>query len=90
MQNYQALIIGILVTLAIYLSLLNTFDVKNISVRKTIGLFSGLVGLLTYIWLQDHPDLLEKYVAEIVLAGIGVLLAMLALAKNRLNRDKKQ
>lgn len=81
MQNYQALIVGILATLAIYLSLSQTLHLKNVSVRKIVGLFSGAIGLLTYVWLQDHPDMLKKFVAEIVLAGIGVVLALLALAK---------
>ncbi len=77
----QSLIIGILVTLALYLTLSKSFDINISYRRKTLGLFSGAVGLLTTLWLFENRNMLEEYVAKIVIAGIAVVLALLAIAK---------
>ena len=67
--------------LALYLTLSKTFDIDNYSIRRTLGLFSGAIGLLTTFWLLENPILLEKYITEIAIGGIGVVLALLTLAK---------
>ena len=68
-------------TLALYLILSKTFDLDNHYVRRTLGLFSGGVGLLTAFWLLENPNMLEKYTNEIVVGGIGVVLALLVLGR---------
>ncbi|MBT3313182.1 MAG: hypothetical protein HN390_01075 [Anaerolineae bacterium] len=79
----KSLIVGALVMLALYLSLSKVFDINNYSVRKALGLFAGAAGLLTTFWFLENPALLEKYVAEIVIGGIGIVLALLSLAKKQ-------
>jgi hypothetical protein len=76
-----ALLVGVLVMLALYLSLSRAFDLTNSSVKKSLALFCVAAGLLTIFWLNENPAVLEKYVSEIVGAGIAVLLALLVFAK---------
>jgi hypothetical protein len=78
---FKSVVVGILVTLALYLTLSKTFDLDNYYIRRTLGLFSGGVGLLTAFWLFENPNMLEKYTNEIVISGIGVVLALLVLAR---------
>ncbi|MBT6063050.1 MAG: hypothetical protein HOG55_17880 [Anaerolineae bacterium] len=79
----KALILGVLVMLALYLSLSKTFDIDHFSTRRTLDLFSGGVGLLTTFSLIENPAVLNKYVNETVIGGLGVVLAIITLARKR-------
>ena len=81
---FKSLVVGILITLALYLALSKAFDINSAYIRKSLGLFAGWVGLLSTFWFLENPNFLEKYVAEIAVAGIGVVLALFALAKKSL------
>jgi len=85
-MNAPSLIVGILVLLALYLSLSQVFDLNDFSVKKSLTLFCAAVGLLTTLWLNDNPAVLEKYVSEIVGAGIAVVLALLVFAKKSVGK----
>jgi hypothetical protein len=80
----KSLIIGVLVMLSLYIAFSKAFDLDNYSNRKILGLFSGGVGLLTFFWLLENTILLEKYTTEIVIGGIGSVLALLGLTKKKL------
>ena len=82
----SALAVGILVMLALYLSLSRTFDLADRLVKKSLALFCAAVGLLTTLLLRQHPDALEDYMVKIVAAGIAVVLALLALAKRTIEK----
>lgn len=85
-MNAPSLIIGILVMLALYLSLSQVFDLNDFSVKKSMILFCAAVGLLTTFWLNDNPAVLERYVSEIVGAGIAVVLALLIFARKSIEK----
>lgn len=70
--------------LAVYLALSRMTDVSKPSVRKALAVFSAAVGLLSTFWLRSHPDVLEDYMGKIVLAGLAVVIALLAFAKKSL------
>ena len=83
-SNYlQSLLIGIMVTGAIFVVLQNVF---GSGARKALGIFAGAAGLLTTLWLQENPMALREYSAEIAVAAIGVVLALLAFARNSLKK----
>ncbi len=82
----SALAVGILVMLALYLSLSRIFDQTDRSVKKSLALFGAGVGILTTLWLNQHPDILEKYVSEIVGAGIAVVLTLLIFARKSIEK----
>ena len=77
----SALIVGILIMLTLYLSLSRAFGLTNLTVKKSLALLFVAVGLLTTFWLNEHPATLEKYITEIVGAGVAVVLALLVFAK---------
>ena len=77
-NDVSSLLIGLLVLAAIYLGLSRVFDVTKPSVRKALGVFSGVAGLLSTLWLRDHPDQLGKYTQEIVVASLAVIIVLLA------------
>lgn len=78
--SLSSLLVGIMVMLAIYLSMSCLTDVTNVSIKKSLALFSAATGLLSTFWLRSHPDLLEEYIGKIVLAGLAVIIALLAYA----------
>jgi hypothetical protein len=82
----SALMVGVLVMLALYLSLARVIDVVDRSVKKSLALFCAVSGILTTFWLNRHPDVLEKYVAKIVGAGIAVVLMLLVFAKKSITK----
>ncbi len=82
----SALAVGVLVMLALYISLSQIFDTDDRSVKKSLALFCAAAGLLTTLWLRQHPDALEDYTVKIVAAGIAVVLALLALAKRTIEK----
>jgi len=76
-----SLLIGIMVMLAIYLSLTRVMNISNLSIRRALALFSAAVGILVTFWLKSNPDILGSYTREIVFAGLGVVLALIFLAR---------
>jgi len=77
MEKHFPLLIGLLVMVAIYISLWNFFR----SMKRAIGVFAAICGIVTMLWLQDNPYAIEKYSAQIAVGGLTVVLALLALAK---------
>lgn len=82
--SLSSLLVGIMVMLAVYLSLSRMVDVSSVSVRKSLVLFSAALGLLSSFWLRSHPDMLEEYTGQIVLAGLAVVIALLTYARKSL------
>jgi hypothetical protein len=82
----SALLVGILVMLALYLSLSRVFDLTDFTVRKSLALFCAAIGLLTTFWLNDNPVVMGKYISEIVGAGIAVVLALLIFARKSIEK----
>ena len=80
----SSLLIGILVMLAAYLSISRIVDVNKVSVKKSLAIFSATLGLLSTLWLQNNPAILKEYSEKIVIAGLGIILALLALARKSL------
>ena len=76
----KPLLIGIMVTAAIYISLQWILRVNPQS-KRALGVFGGVCGLLTTFWLMENPGALADYSAQIVVAGIAVVLALLGLAR---------
>jgi hypothetical protein len=82
--NISSLLIGILVMLSAYLALSRVVDVSNTSVKKSLAVFTAALGLLSTLWLQDNPAVLRQYSEKIVIAGLGIVLALLAFARKSL------
>ena len=82
--SIPSLLIGVLVMLAVYLTLSRVIDISNISVKKSLALFSAAIGFLTTFWLEGNPSIMRDYTERIVIAGLGVLLALLAFARKSL------
>ena len=81
MEEVAALIIGVMVMLAVFLSLSRFFDINNSSVKKSLALFSAATGLLSTLWLRVNPTVLRDYWAQIAVAGILVVLVLLRLGR---------
>jgi hypothetical protein len=79
----QPLLVGILVMLAVYIGLQRALA-GSVGTKRAAALFAAAAGLLTTLWLRENPDVLARYSAEIVIAGIAVVLALLALARKAL------
>jgi len=79
-EMLKPLFIGVMVTAAIYISLQWILRVNPQS-RRALGVFGGACGLLTTFWLMENPDILADYTAQIVTAGIAVVLSLLWLAR---------
>ena len=75
------LIIGILVMTAIYIVLSRIFGTEDLSTRRALAIFGAGAGIVVTFWLRGNPAALREYTAQIAIAGIGVVLALLALAK---------
>lgn len=75
-----SLLIGILVMLAVYIVF--TWD-TNIN-KRPLAIFSAALGLLTTLYLQENSKMLGDYSEKIVLAGLGVLLAIFAYLRRKL------
>lgn len=80
----QALAIGILVMTAVFIGLRRATVVKSQQTNRALAVFSAAFGILTTLFLADHPDLLAEYAREIVIGNIGVVLALLLLARRGL------
>lgn len=76
--------IGILVMTAVYIGLRRAFRVDLPSVRRGVIVFAAAAGLLTTFWLRENRGALGDYSAQIVMAGIAIVLALLALARGAL------
>ncbi len=75
----QPLLIGVMVTVALYIALHNAFPQ---SAKRALGIFVGACGMLTTFWLLENPLALREHSSQIVVAAIGVVLAFLVFAKN--------
>lgn len=79
-----SLLIGVTVMLAIYLVLSRAVDVSLLSIKRSLAIFSAAVGLLSMFWLQNNLAILHEYLEKIAIAGLGVVLALLAYARKSL------
>jgi hypothetical protein len=79
-----ALGLGVLVLAAVYLTLGRVFSFKDPNVRKAAGLFAGSAGLVTTLFLYDNPDVLYDKSEYIVLALIGLVVALIATLRRSL------
>ena len=77
----QPLLIGVMVTIAIYIGLQRGSRAKAHTLTRVFGIFAGACGMLTTFWLRENPNALREYSAQIVMAGIAVVLALLGLAR---------
>lgn len=77
----QPLLIGILVLAAVYIGLRQVFTSASSSIKRSAIVFAAACGLLTTFWLMENPQALANYSAQIVAAGVAVVLALLVLAR---------
>lgn len=83
LELLPALLIGLMVTMAMYIGLQKAFhDTFELS-RRAIGIFAGAGGLLTTLWLMQNPQALESYSTQIITASVAVVLALLAVARRK-------
>ena len=80
-EMFLPLLIGVMVTAALYIGLRLGLSHKFVSIKRAVAVFAAIAGLLTTFFLIENPDLLADYSARIVLAGLGVVLALIALAR---------
>ena len=83
--DVSSLLIGIMVMLAIYLALSRVMDYSHSTIKKASAIFSGVAGLLSTFWLRENPDILGDYTQQIVLAGLAVVIALLAFLRKSLS-----
>jgi Mn2+/Fe2+ NRAMP family transporter len=76
--------IGASVTVALYIVIQGTINRDSRLPSRVIGLFAGLIGILVTLWLQDDPSSLSTYTQKIAVAGLAILLALLAAIGRRL------
>lgn len=84
--DISSLLIGILVMLSVYIVFSRSFNLHHASIRKSIALFSAVLGLLTTLWLREHPSILDQYTNEIVVAALAILLAVLGYLRQVVNK----
>ena len=80
----QALAIGILVMTAVFIGLRRAIDAQNQQVNRAMAVFAAACGVVTAFWLIDNQDFVAEYAREIVIGGIGAVLALLILARRGL------
>jgi hypothetical protein len=72
--------IGVLVTCAVYVGLRRALGADR-TVRRAVAVFAAAGGIVVTLFLRQRPALLEEQGAKIVLALIGVVLALIATAR---------
>ena len=82
--NLYALMIGIMVMLAIYMALMIGIGKGYGGIQRTLLIFSAMFGLLTTLYLQENPILLDEYSEKIVISGLGILLSLLVFLRLKL------
>lgn len=82
--NLYALLIGIMVMLAIYMALMIGIGKGYGGIQRTLLIFSAMFGLLTTLYLQENPILLDEYSEKIVISGLGILLSLLVFLRLKL------
>lgn len=80
----QPLLLGILVMTAVLIGLRQIQASAAPQIKRSVVVFAAACGLLTTLWLRDHPTVLADYSAQIVIAGLAVVLALLAIARRAL------
>ena len=81
---FLSLGIGLLVMCAVYIGLRRAFGGGDRSIRRAAAVFSAVAGIVVTLFLREHPDLLEQQGTKIVLALIGVVLALIATIRRSL------
>lgn len=76
--------IGLLVMCAVYIGLRRAFGSGDPTVRRAAAVFSAVAGIVVTLFLREHPDLLKQQGTKIVLALIGVVLALIATIRRSL------
>lgn len=76
--------IGILVTCAVYIGLRRAFR-NEPALRRAVILFAAVAGIVVTFFLRAHPALLEEWGTQIVLALLGVVLVLIALARRHVS-----
>lgn len=80
----QPLILGILVMTAVLIGLRQILASAAPQIKRSVVVFAAACGLLTTFRLRDNPAVLAEYSAQIVIAGLAVVLGLLALARRAL------
>lgn len=78
-----SVVIGAAVTVAVYIVLQATVNHDRRLPSRVTGLFSGLIGFIVAIRLKDDPQVLTEFTGEIAVAGLAVLVALLAALRRR-------
>lgn len=73
--------IGLLVMLAIYIGLRRALGQNDLTIRRAMAVFSTVAGVMVTLYLFDRPAALEEQAGKIVLALVGVVLALIAVAR---------
>jgi len=77
----QSLLIGILVMTAVYIGLQRAWGQNASTLKRATAVFSAACGMLTTFWLMENHTILAEYATRIVVGGIAVVLALLAIAR---------
>jgi hypothetical protein len=78
-----SILIGLMVTTAVYISMRRVFVTGFASIKRAVGVFAGICGILTTFWLMENPEALQSYWTRIATGGLAVVLALLALARGK-------
>ena len=77
----QALLLGVMVFLAIFLALERAGMMPTPQTRRAGALFGAATGFLVMLHLQENPALLAQMVEKHVMEALAVLSALLALLR---------
>ena len=81
-----ALSIGVLAMCAVYIGLRKVLGGGERTVQRATAVFAAVSGILVTLFLRDRPALLEEQGTRIVVALVGVVIALIALARRGLSR----
>ena len=79
----QALLLGLMTFLAIFLALEHAGMMTTPQARRAGAVFGAVSGLLVMSYLEANPAVLEQMVQKNALAALGVLAALFALLRRR-------
>ena len=77
-------LLGLLTAVAVTMGLRRT---GFRSQRRAVIVFSTIVGVIVTYVVAGNPALMDEFVSQIALLGLGIVIAILALVKRKIEKD---
>ena len=80
-ELWESLAVGILVLACVFTALRRAFPTTDRTAPRVSAVSAGAAGFLVTSYLLQNPLVLERYVQEIILGWLGILLAFITFLR---------